>query len=92
MLYESQLVIIQYITTVLQCDVSNSLGLISVAARFSCIVPNAALMEKSLNRVGFAGTEKIKKYDRDHVKYECKEHEEQECNLPTRHTRHFTGL
>ena len=48
--------------------------------------------EKSLNRVGFAGSEKTEKHDRDPVKYECKEHEEQECKLPTRHTRHFTGL
>ena len=48
--------------------------------------------EKSLNRVGFAGSEKTEKHDRDLVKYECKQHEEQECKLPTRHTRHFTGL
>ena len=48
--------------------------------------------EKILNRVGFAGTEKTEKHDHDLVKHKCKEQEEQECNLPTRYTRHFAGL
>ena len=48
--------------------------------------------EKSLNRVGFAGTEKTEKHDRDPVKYERKEQEEQECNLPTRYTCHVAEL